>query len=587
MASLLARIASLTGLVLLFDAAAWAGRGDIDPNYGEGGRLVIGPSVPLALPDDRFVTGEAVLEGFRVRVVDAIGQKVAAFGEDGVVLIDSSTAARTFLPEAAALAPNGDMIFVGSRSDSGARALLRLDKYGQPVNTFGSRGDGFVEPTVATALMGVTVDSAGKIVFLEGIANPDNICGYTAQMWRLLANGQPDAGFGEDGRLEEIPNLDLPNQCVGAPVFGARADGGVIVGDGHTIVAVDAAGEIDPTFGVDGRLDVTELTWASGLLLPEGGLLIFGSNDEAASSNDTVFLKFDRNGQPDLDFGAGTGSVTIDLGAVLLGEHFDRANVEQLTLDPDGEHVVAHLSAAHADGSLACKGIARLTIAGTPDTGFGRNGLTCLNVSFWLIAVQSDGAPLFWLFDGIDNPMYRLLQDASPSPGFLRVVATSRAVGEFEGTATVAIERLAGRDGAVSVNYTTAYRASSGRVNGYPRDVPATADSDYTATSGRLDWASGDDSQRIVTVRILNDDIDEHPREIFGVDLSEPSGGVQLLAAGSSILIADDDNAASPPPPPPPPSGGGGSASWATSLALLTLLFVRRRRNWLADQIRH
>ena len=119
--------------------------------------------------------------------------------------------------------------------------------------------------------------------------------------------------------LIEIPNLDL---CNGAAVFGARADGGVIVGDGHTIVAVDAAGDIDPTFGVDGRLAVSELAWARGLLLPDGGLLIFGSSDEAASSNDTVFLKFDRNGQPDLDFGAGTGSVTVDLGAELLGEPF-------------------------------------------------------------------------------------------------------------------------------------------------------------------------------------------------------------------------------------------------------------------------
>ena len=71
--------------------------------------------------------------------------------------------------------------------------------------------------------------------------------------------------------IREIPNLDV---CNGAPVFGARADGGVIVGDGHTIVAVDAAGDIDPTFGADGRLAVTELDSARVLLLPGGGLLI-------------------------------------------------------------------------------------------------------------------------------------------------------------------------------------------------------------------------------------------------------------------------------------------------------------------------
>ena len=41
----IARNASIPGLPLLVNAAAWTGRGDIDPNYGEGGRLSIGPSV--------------------------------------------------------------------------------------------------------------------------------------------------------------------------------------------------------------------------------------------------------------------------------------------------------------------------------------------------------------------------------------------------------------------------------------------------------------------------------------------------------------------------------------------------------------
>ena len=186
----------------------------------------------------------------------------------------------------------------------------------------------------------LAVDPDGKIVLAEGSWNPDSNCGSTARLQRLLANGQPDAEFGGDG-LIEIPNLDL---CHGASVFGARADGGVIVGDGHTIVAIDAAGDIDPTFGVDGRLALSELEWTRGLLLPDGGLLIFGSSDEAASSYDTVILKFDRNGQPDLDFGAGTGSVTVDLGAELLGEPLARTYIDQLALDPDREHVVAQLS---------------------------------------------------------------------------------------------------------------------------------------------------------------------------------------------------------------------------------------------------
>jgi uncharacterized delta-60 repeat protein len=593
MANRIFRIASLPGLLLLGSAAAWAGRGDIDPNYGEGGRVSVASSALLALPGDRLVIADAATgEGIRVRMVDATGQNVAAFGDGGVVLIHPSAA---FSPDAAALAPNGDMIFMGSGNDS-VRALLRLDKDGQPLASFGNRGDGFVEPALTAGVVAVdgtltpalAVDPGGKIVLAEGSWNPDSSCGSTTRLQRLLANGQPDTEFGVDG-LVEIPNLDL---CHGASVFGARADGSIILGDGHTVVAVDAAGDIEPTFGVGGRLAFSEPARVRGLLLRDGGLLLFRSSDEAASSNDTVFLKFDREGQPDLDFGAGTGSVTVDLGAELLGAPSSPEHVDQLALDPDGRHVVAQLSVAH--GSHACNGLARLTIDGTPDAGFGRDGLTCLDVNFALVAVQTGGAPVFVAGYWSDS-IYRLLSDNSPSPGFLTIVAPgfeSTRVSLQEGaTITVTVERVAGHDGVVSASFATVSRTIR-NVCGYHvcYTGSATEGSDYTAPPGRLDWASGDDSQRTVTVKILDDRFDEKT-ETFGVALSELGGGVLLIAESPTIYIVDNDAAPPPPPPPPPPaqtaSGGGGSVSWATLLTLLTLAFIRSRRNGCADQFRH
>jgi uncharacterized delta-60 repeat protein len=579
------RIIAIHALMLLGTATAWAGRGDVDPNYGDGGRVSIPPSVLLALPGDRLVIADSgTTAGFRVRMVDATGRNVPTFGDGGVVVIASAAGARTFSPEAAALAPNGDMIFLGSLVVTQVQVLLRLDADGQPIRSFGNRGDGFVEaaPTAKRAKSFAT-DPGGKIVFGEGRRNPDGSC--TARLQRLLANGHPDAEFGSDG-LSEIPNLNLCNGD--AIVFGARADSGVIVGDSHTIVAVDASGNIDPTFGAEGRLTVTELAQVRGLLLPDGGLLIFGSSDESASSSDTVLLKFDRNGQPDLAFGPGTGSLTVDLGTEFFDEPFTREHVDQLAFDPDGKNIVAHLSVSRADGRFVCRGIVRLSIDGTPDSGFGRNGLVCLNVDFSLIAVQGDGAPLFFTED--DVSIHRLLPDNSPSPGFLKVVGKSATVGESEDTASVAIARLAGRDGAVSAYYATV----NGRTySSYPHRLErATPGSDYIATSGQLDWASGDDGQRTITISILNDHIFE-PWENFGVDFSEPPGGIQLIWAGwYYVNIDDDDEVSSTPPPTPPPTvppgdppttiGGGGSVSWAT-LALLTLLLIDRRRLRRAD----
>jgi uncharacterized delta-60 repeat protein len=103
----------------------------------------------------------------------------------------------------------------------------------------------------------------------------------------------------------------------------------------------------------------------------------------------------------------------------------------------------------------------------------------------------------------------------------------------------------------------------------------ATAGSDYTATSGRLDWASGDDSQQTVNVKIDRDQRAEN-LETFGVDLSEPGGGAPLIGSSATVMIHDNEQATSDDDATS--SGGGGSVSWLTFLGLLTLVFIGRRR---------
>jgi len=582
----IAGMIAIHALMLLGAATAWASRGDVDPNYGEGGRVSAPNGAVLALPGDRLVILEVTGEGLSVRMVDATGRSVPTFGEGGAVSIPTVG----FWPQAGALAPNGDMIFAGPLSDAGARGLLRLDKNGQPVASFGNNGNGVVELALTTTLaMAFAVDPDGKIFVAEGgAADTLGNCGTTARLQRLLANGQPDAAFGEDA-LIEIPNLEL---CQGPAVFGARADGSVIIGNSQTIVAVDAAGDIDPAFSVYGRMDVADFDWKSVLLLPDDSLLIVGSKNASAPPYDTAFLKFDRNGQPDPNFGGGTGLVTVDLGTELLGEPSAHEYVGQLVLDPDGEHVAANVnlsvSSGNGYGRLLCSGIARLSIDGTLDAGFGRNGVTCLNTNFGLIAVQSNGAPLllagYW-----SDSILRLLPDNRPSPGILTVVTPSsdrEYIDEQGGTETVTLKRVAGRDGAVSANYATfplRVRFSCGYRDCFTD--AATEGLDYTTTSGRLDWASGDDSEQTVTVNILDDDIDEDS-ETFGVAFSEPGGGVLMLTENPTFAIVDNDTGPTTPPTPEPTpeptsspaSGGGGSVSWATQLALLTLLLIRRRQ---------
>jgi hypothetical protein len=526
-----------------------------------------------ALPGDRLVISEPTSEGLRIRMVDATGQNEPAFGDGGAVVIDSA-AAKTFRPDTAALAPNGDLIFVGPLSDAADRALLRVDSHGQPVLSFGSRGDGFVDTALtATATIALAVDPDGGIVVVEGSWNSDqSACRSTARLQRFLADGQPDAGFGTDG-LIEIPDLEL---CNGLSVFGARGDGGVIVGNGGSIVAVNSAGENDLAFGAGGRLYPSESAWRAGFLLPDESLLLFYSIHQPTGIEDAIIAKFDKNGLVDTAFGSGTGQVRLDDVLAYPEVGVNRGFIDQLMLAPDAAHLYARITMRRADASSFCVGIARYSIDGTFDGHFGRDGLTCLNFDHSLIAVQSTGAPLF--LAGYDNAIHRLLPDNSPSPGLLKIHASYVLVGESDGTARVAIERLAGRDGAVSVDFTTSYRPrylAQRHCKGCGYWVEsATAGSDYTATSGRLDWASGDDSQQTVNVRIDSDHVGENP-ETFGVDFSEPGGGAPLVGSSVTVMIHD-----APPTSQANQtgSGGGGSVSWATALALLTLLFFRHRR---------
>jgi hypothetical protein len=585
-------------LMLLGAATAWAGRGDVDPNYGAGGALEVGNYVVIGLPDDRL----AILGQNSVSMADSNGRAVNSFGDHGQVVIPLPAGMARFEAYAGAAGPDGQVLFYGALSDGAYteryEALYLLDAAGRSDPAFGGNDDGYFRLTGESNADGVTpfnyvasgLDGEGRIVLLERSVSGENPCAGPAYMRRLLPNGDVDESFGTGGTVE-LANLE---PCAIGSTFGVRADGSIVVGSGPDIVSIDAAGGIDAAFGEAGRLSAGIPGCCAGFLLPDGGLMLRGSVVGADGTDDTVFMKFERNGAPDTSFGAGTGSLTIDLAAVFGDAPGSDGFMERMLPSPDGSGFVLQLSASAVESFQRCFGIAKLASDGRLDVSFGDRGLTCLSFGsyrFDLVSVQQDGAPIFGIWGPHNGPMmsaHRLLADETPSPGII-TVARSRSVDESAGTTDVVeVARVAGRDGAVSADYTTANRGPV-RISNYPPIDSATAGGDYTATSGRLDWASGDDGQRTVTITILEDDKHEI-RERFGVDISEPRGGVQLIAASSSILINDNDTATVPPPPPPPSqtsSGGGGSVSWATHFALLTLLFLHRRRVRSAYQLRH
>lgn len=122
--------------------------------------------------------------------------------------------------------------------------------------------------------------------------------------------------------------------------------------------------------------------------------------------------------------------------------------------------------------------------------------------------------------------------DPAPQPGTLALTSGSYSVSEGGASVQFTVQRSAGSDGLVTVNYATT-------------DGSATAGSDYTATAGTLTLLDGQTSGSFsVTIK---DDSEFEGDETFGVTLSAPGGGATLGApVTATTTILENDTAPGP-----------------------------------------
>jgi plastocyanin len=139
-------------------------------------------------------------------------------------------------------------------------------------------------------------------------------------------------------------------------------------------------------------------------------------------------------------------------------------------------------------------------------------------------------------------------------PGVLRFSAALYTAGEAAGSAAITVQRTGGDDGAVSVGYSAA--AGS-----------AAAGQDFTAVSGTLSWADGDDSPKTFNVPILNDTAVEG-LETVALALSAPSGGATLDLAFDTATLRIQDNDQPTGGTPAAPTNLAATASSSSEIAL-------------------
>lgn len=267
-----------------------------DHEFGNGGLATVsvepsGRAFALdEAPDGGLVAAGDALLGARAAVVRVRenGLPDSEFGNDGIQYIDVPESLED-LGLAVKVLPSGTVL-VGGSSERGA-FLAALDAHGDPVSGFGENG-------LALHDLGTRLEPSGGIEDMEVLPDGRILAAGWAEagegdeqlvVARFTPNGQLDRSFGEEGvfRLNPTPEDDeafalatLPEgRILVAGLRGSGSVGGASAGD-TWLLRLTPEGRLDPTFGAGGEAvasAVPEEDFAAGLALqPDGRAVVAG-----------------------------------------------------------------------------------------------------------------------------------------------------------------------------------------------------------------------------------------------------------------------------------------------------------------------
>ena len=526
------------GIVLVASLAAplaEGGPGDLDPSFGDAGRLELpdlGPVWSLELEDD----GDGFLAGgdyFCYYDDCSLTSFTHPFSSSGALDLDYT---HPELPGTLVLdtarQPDGKLVGIGRTTQQPGFTLtvFRLLPDGPLDTTFGEGGlvqftSNANVPHTGTA---VALEPDGRIV-VAGARGDDLL------VLRLLEDGAPDVAFGNAGVV-----IDLENGA--ATRLVRAADGGyritTVARDGDLanestcrVVVLAADGALDQSFGAGGSVDAAPDAAGSvsceGLAIqPDGRLLVAGSA-RLGSDASGLLVRLLSDGSPDDTFFAST-----------VGAQMSQATA--LALDAAGKVLVAGRGPSGAAGAV----VARLNADGVLDTTYGNAGTTWIDPP----SSQAQVAVVHDLAAGADGSLTvagsrgdfpapfaaRLSGDGSAdAAGVVSLTRPTVVATEDEAQAIVTVSRAGGKAGAVSVTYGTA------PFEGAPADA-ASPGTDYEDVTGHLTWGDGDMTDREIAIPISADGPTPEGVESLWLTIDSMQGGAGLGGRGIRIEIAAD-----------------------------------------------
>jgi uncharacterized delta-60 repeat protein len=372
-------------------AGVQAAPGDLDSTFGTGGKVVTDPfSGPAS--EDTITSLRRAGKGLLV-----------AAGYTGPV-------------------PNYDL------------ALARYRNNGSLDPTFGTGGKVKTDLGADEFAESLIVLNGGAVAVAGGTTGAPTLDFLVA---RYRRNGSLATGFGTDGAT----TTDFGGDDY-AWAIARQKDGRLVVagetenGDSDLALArYQADGSLDPDFGAAGKvitdLDMMEDESAFDVQLQENGRILIAGVRRAGGEADFLLARYLANGDPDPDFGAGTGWVAIDFGGDDFGHN--------VAVQKDGRILIAGASDANGSSDFA---VARVDAQGTLDLDFGMGGQVLTPIGDYdgadSIRVQKDGRILAAgraeVAGNFNFAVVRYLEDGTPDDTFGNAgVVHTDINGEFDG----------------------------------------------------------------------------------------------------------------------------------------------------------
>jgi uncharacterized delta-60 repeat protein len=221
----------------------------------------------------------------------------------------------------------------------------------------------------------MAVQADGKIVVsgIVGVTGPGSFFSIELAVARYTPNGTLDTTFGNSGTKiidvgESLENENPPAGTQSLVLSGDRID---LVGRGHSsmnvyVTQLTATGQLDPTFGVGGMVQVGQ-GFSPSLTVQPDSKLVATSYSSSSSPPGIHVTRLLVNGSPDTGFATG-GTATVPWSTTGWN-----ANSTAVKVDPLGQFMIGGWQGGNLDTDRFM--VIRLTPTGALDSTFGIGGI--------------------------------------------------------------------------------------------------------------------------------------------------------------------------------------------------------------------